>query len=317
MSWNSNKPNINKSSSTSRSGGQGPGAGRGRGSSSSVPSSGVSRQPNSKRFREGSESGTSSSNITSVDDTNHDLSQLSSLLDQLTKDEESTKKVIDIILGKPSIKTCISEHFMSEISDLHSQIKDLTNRMDSMEQYSRRTCLKFSGIPEERGEKTDDIILRIANQFILPKEQQRMELHQISRSHRVGPPRDNNLPRDIIVRFVSYRDKARVFGNKRNLKNFNQNPSNKYKIYINEALTKPRAQLYYEVRKLVNNREVDSAWTYDGKIIVKTHKNRKITIETEEDFRKLQSYIESPNDRSPQELDDFAPLTSTPAANRV
>lgn len=93
--------------------------------------------------------------------------------------------------------------------------------------------------------------------------------------------------------------------------------AHKYKIYINEALTKPRAQLYYEVRKLVNNRELDSAWTYDGKIIVKTHKNRKITIETEEDFRKLQSFIESPNVRSSQELDDFAPLTSTPAANRV
>lgn len=89
------------------------------------------------------------------------------------------------------------------------------------------------------------------------------------------------------MRFVSYRDKARVFRNKRNLKNFNQNPSNKYKIYINEALTKPRAQLYYEVRKLVNNRELHISWIYDGKIIAKTHKHRKITIETEEDFRKL------------------------------
>lgn len=166
MSWNSNKPNTNKSSSTSRSGGQGSGAGRGRGPSSSVPSSGASKQPSSKKFREGSESGTSSSNITSVDDTNHDLFQLSSLLDQLTKDEESTKKVIEVILGKPSIKTCISEHFMSEISDLHNQINVLTNRMDSMEQYSRRTCLKLSGIREERGEKTDDIVLRITNQFI-------------------------------------------------------------------------------------------------------------------------------------------------------
>lgn len=189
--------------------------------------------------------------------------------------------------------------------------------MDSMEQYSRRTCLELSGISEERGEKTDDTVLRITKQFIFPKEQQRMELHHISRSHRVGQPKYNKFPRYIIVRFVSYRDKTRVFGNKRNLKNSNQNPSNKYKIYTNEALTKPRGQLYYEVRKLVNNRELDSAWTYDGKTIVKKHNERKITIETEEDFRKLQSFIESPNIRSFQELDDFAPLTSTPAASRV
>lgn len=109
---------------------------------------------------------------------------------------------------------------MSEISSLHvhSQIKVLRNRMDSMEQY----CLKFSGITQERGENTDNIVLRIANRFILSKEQQPMELHQISRSHIVGPPRDNKIPRDIIVRFVSYREKARVFGKKRNLKNFNK-----------------------------------------------------------------------------------------------
>lgn len=93
-------PTSIKNSSASRSGVQGPGAGRRRGPSSSVLSSGLYRQPSSKTFREGSESGTSFLNITSVDDTNHDLSQLSSLLDQLTKDEESTKKVINVILGK-------------------------------------------------------------------------------------------------------------------------------------------------------------------------------------------------------------------------
>lgn len=114
-----------------------------------------------------------------------------------------------------------------------------------------------------------------------------MELHQIARSHRVGPPRYNQFPRDIIVHFGSYCDKERVFENKRNLKDINQNSSNKYKIYINEALTKPRAQLHYEVRKLLNNRELDSAWTNGGKLFVKTLKNRKITIETEENVRKI------------------------------
>lgn len=148
----------------------------------------------------------------------------------LPKMRKATRKLLTSFLGN-LIKTCISEHFMSEISSLHehSQIKVLRNRMDSMEQYYRCTCLKFSGITEERGENTDNIVLRIANQFILSKEQQPMELHQISRSHIVGPPRDNKIPRDIIVRFVSYRDKSTSLRRKKNLKNFNKNPSNKYK----------------------------------------------------------------------------------------
>lgn len=144
-----------------------------------------------------------------------------------------------------------------------------------------------------------------------------MELHQIARSHRVGPPRYNQFPRDIIVHFGSYCDKERVFENKRNLKDINQNSSNKYKIYINEALTKPRAQLHYEVRKLLNNRELDSAWTNGSKLFVKTLKNKKSPLKPRKTFEKLQSYTELLNDRSPQEFDDFAPLASTPSANRV
>lgn len=89
-----------------------------------------------------------------------------------------------------------------------------------MEQYSHRICLKFSGIPEERLKKTDDIIIRIANQFILSKEQllQPTELHQISRSQRVGQSSGKKIPRHVSVRFVSYRDKARVLRNKNKFK---------------------------------------------------------------------------------------------------
>lgn len=48
-----------------------------------------------------------------------------------------------------------------------------------------------------------------------------MELYYICRLYRVGLFRDNKFLRDIIVCFVSYCDKVWVFGNKRNLKNFN------------------------------------------------------------------------------------------------
>ena len=44
-------------------------------------------------------------------------------------------------------------------------------------------------------------------------------------------------PRNLIVKFFRCTDLTRVFNNKRNLKPFNNNPSNSNKIFINEALT--------------------------------------------------------------------------------
>lgn len=79
---------------------------------------GSSSQPSLKRYREGSDSEASRGNTT-----DQSLSQLSALLDELTRDEEGTMKCMDILLGNSAIKNCINEHLMSrsEISN-QSQI---------------------------------------------------------------------------------------------------------------------------------------------------------------------------------------------------
>ena len=43
------------------------------------------------------------------------------------------------------------------------------------EQYSRKMCLKLSGIPENKDEDTDVIVLNIVNNFILPPDQDKIE----------------------------------------------------------------------------------------------------------------------------------------------
>ena len=64
----------------------------------------------------------------------------------------------------------------------------------------------------------------------------------IGRTYRIGKPSNQSSmndkrPQDIIVRFLSYSDRALVYSNKRNLKTHNSDPNNNYKIYINKALT--------------------------------------------------------------------------------
>lgn len=51
---------------------------------------------------------------------------------------------------------------MPQIKSLQNETKLLKDQIDEMEQYSRRTCLKFSGIPEEgTSENTDKLAMKI------------------------------------------------------------------------------------------------------------------------------------------------------------
>lgn len=107
------------------------------------------------------------------------LNQLSSLLDDLINDQRGTKQVMDLIMEKPFIKNCIGELFMSQIKYLRIETKLLKDRIDEMEQYSRRTCLKFSGIPEEgTSENTDKQAMNVIN-LILPKGSTKIGLDRI------------------------------------------------------------------------------------------------------------------------------------------
>lgn len=92
--------------------------------------------------------------------------------------------------------------------------------------YNRRCCFKelvyaileanlFSGIKEE--EREDKNKSNIINKEILKDTGQSIELSRIGRCHRVGPIIQGKS-RDIVVRFLSYRDRALVYIKQKNLK---------------------------------------------------------------------------------------------------
>lgn len=77
-------------------------------------------------------------------------------------------------------------------------------------------------------------------------------------THQVGLWKNNGKSRDLIVCFICYRDCTNVFYHKRNLKNYNHNPSTSSKVFINEALTKLRLTILFEAIKFVRNKLVNS-----------------------------------------------------------
>ncbi|WAQ95160.1 TSP2-like protein [Mya arenaria] len=188
--------------------------------------------------------------------------------------EHSTDTTADV---SPSIKLSqhdITEHdtIKSENNFLKVRVSELESRVDHSEQYSRRNGLRISGIKEAAGEVTDDIVISMVSDL-----GGSISLDEIDRSHRVGKryvPGSSQgsdrsartiRPRDIIVKFTSYRSRQKLFNIRANAKGkelYN-------KVFINEDLSRARSNVFFKARLLARKGQIQSAWTSDGTILLR------------------------------------------------
>ena len=99
-----------------------------------------------------------------------------------------------------------------EVSSLKIEHEQLKSDVENQEQYSSRNCLLVHGIPEEQGEGTDSIVLNAINEHL---EEELTEVDS-ERTHRVRKPKQNKkTPRPIIIKFVRYNCRRRIFLNKK------------------------------------------------------------------------------------------------------
>lgn len=174
--------------------------------------------------------------------------------------------------------------------ETHKQTSEL--KMDDLEQYSRRSCLRIAGVLETKGESTDELVLDIARECNVE-----MCIADIDRSHRVRnrkKPSDNygtSRPCDIIVKFVSYRTRAEFMNNRFRLKN-----NSSYKsTYINKDLTRQRVELLRYARQYVKDRKIQSAWSFDGRIYIKCLDESRHQVSSQDD---LDTLISPPDELS-------------------
>ena len=158
-----------------------------------------------------------------------------------------------------------------EIQQLREEIESLKNKADDNEQYSRRTTVRITGIPEAPGESAEfperevqKMITAVGGNAV------------IQRCHRVGPKNKGSTasasassaanapaatPRAVICQFTGQRDKRHVMDLKKSI-------HEKFHVRINEDLTRYRATLAFHARKLKREGKIKNTWTSDGKILV-------------------------------------------------
>ena len=159
--------------------------------------------------------------------------------------------------------------------DSNNKGKALSDEMDALEQYSRRNCLLFHGVPETDADTTDSVISLCQGKLDV-----NVTRELVDRSHRLGQrhvgPSGEYKPRPIIVKFRSYETRSSVFSAKRRL--------NGTKYVVTENLTRRRNDLHKKVRSLDT---VSCAWTTDGRIVCLLGDGRKVTVLHERDIDTL------------------------------
>ena len=214
-------------------------------------------------------------------------SALNAKLTKLNEDFEDFKKgkdqeiqhittSLDFIHSKYDEMKIENEKLAAEVKRVESKFQD---KVDELEQYSRRSCLVFTGIPESpkaQREDTDKEILDLCRDKLGIDLQQR----DLDRTHCLGVVKTNDrgeaINRAIIAKFSNYRIREEVFNSKKKLKDSG------HAIY--ENLRKQRAELYKLARSIGGNRNV---WTRDGTIFSVNHENRVFHVNTRADLENI------------------------------
>jgi hypothetical protein len=176
---------------------------------------------------------------------------------------------------------------------LIGQIDKLTKTDDDLEQYTRNDNLLFHGIPLSVDNSSDadlgKVIIDVVNKNFSGLA---ITESDISIAHRTGPNRQPQplqgtstqinqpvRPPPIVVRFSRRSVRNSILSQRKQLKGKN--------ISITEQLTMHRSKLLKKASELVSQHKVQSAWSHDGRVLVKNTLNRIVVINSDADLNQF------------------------------
>ena len=136
-------------------------------------------------------------------------------LKDLSEAVEFIAKKFDQYETERKEKEKIINDLQRKVSEISNEIEVLKNSLDRQQKYSRRNCVLIHGIPEQKGEDTDEQALKIIREEL----GETVDKSDLDRAHRIGTfKEDKSKCRSIIVKFSRYNVREKVFKNKKKLK---------------------------------------------------------------------------------------------------
>ena len=196
------------------------------------------------------------------------VTALQPLIDRLDKQNETLNLMSSKIESQNTIINNLETTNKTLTKDLDSakkRIHTLEKGLDDLEQYGRRSSLRFHRVPitSAQSKDTDTVIVKLCNDKL--NLNPKLSVADIERSHTIGPVNDNKAT--IICKFKSWKTKQTVYMAKKNLKN---HKSVNFNVFVTEDLTKQRQKIVKYLNKARIDLKVHSFWTNDGRIFYKS-----------------------------------------------
>ncbi len=218
----------------------------------------------------------------------------------LTATTEILQAEINVLKSKPKFTGANADSITASLNALKEDVErfkkmssakdelilNLTKRVEHLESYSRRNAIRISNIDDSETRGNDPTwMVEFARKHL------GVTLYEgeIGRMHRTGP-RVTGKPRDILVKFISYNVRARVYSKRAFLKDAT-NPNKKEGVFLNEHLTKQRSTLFYKAREGTKARKITSTWTYDGAVITRQLPGKDTPTKSWSHMKDLAEYL--------------------------
>ena len=196
-----------------------------------------------------------------------------------------------------------NELLRNEVLDLQNQSEQMWDKVDDLEQYGRRDCLEIRGIPVQKDENTDDLIISIGNLVNV-----NIKPEDISISHRLKSSTRSKFPPAIIAKFVRRDMKDKLYQARKHLKekstvDLGLGRLANNKIYIAESLTQKNKDLFNKILEMKYSMKYKFIWTVQGNIYLrKDSTTPKMLISSMRDLAILAqsqrpNYLNMPEDR--------------------
>lgn len=170
--------------------------------------------------------------------------------------EFSQREVDELKATLKYVTTDAVKHLQSNIEALQADNKHWLDKMEYLENQSRRNNIVIDGIPESPDESWADSEKKFRG-ILSEKMKIDQKLIEIERAHRIGRPSNDGegkRPRSMIVKLCRYKDRQVILSKANHLKGTN--------IYVNEDFTDAVRQKRKELLPEMRAARARGEWAY-------------------------------------------------------
>ena len=218
------------------------------------------------------------------------------------------KAALLAILGDQQIRATLREalgmeekekeirELKQEVAAQKAIIDDQSGRLAELEQYSRRNCLNFAGVPEANDKNSVQLAIDLAKMTNV-----KIDRTDIDRAHRIGRPKvathgqTTAPPRMLVVKYVSYLKREAIWFGRKELRSAKPprgsslTDGSMKDIFVQENLTKRNQEVMYLARQLKRAGKLWAVWS-DGCVmkVKKTQQSPTVRLSSKSDLAQFE-----------------------------